>query len=60
MTPIDRALGPPSAPPSVYNFPLDTLTPRLSTARELLELWEATHGMEPNPKIKSYDLEIAR
>ncbi|KAK5954181.1 hypothetical protein OHC33_004754 [Knufia fluminis] len=60
MTPIDRALGPPSAPPSVFNFPLDTLTPRLSTARELLELWEATHGMEPSPKIRSYDLELAR
>jgi len=61
MTPIDRALGPPSAPPSVANFPLDTLVvSRTSTAKELLELWEATHGMEPNPKIKSYDLELAR
>lgn len=60
MTPIDRALGPPSAPPSVANFPVDTLTPHISTARELMELWEATHGMEPNPRIKSYDLEIAR
>jgi len=60
MTPLDRALGPPSAPPSVANFHLDTLAPRMSTAKQLLELWEATHGMEPNPRIKSYDLELAR
>jgi len=60
MTPIDRALGPPSARTSVANFPLDTLTPHVSTAKELLDLWEATHGMEPNPRIRSYDLEIAR
>lgn len=59
-TPIDRALGPPSAPPSVANFQLDALTPYVSTARELNELWEATHGMEPTPKIKSYDLELSR
>lgn len=59
-TPIDRALGPPSAPATIANFPLDTLTPRLSTQKELADLWEATHGMEPNPRIKSYDLELAR
>ncbi|KAK5097977.1 hypothetical protein LTS08_006732 [Lithohypha guttulata] len=59
-TPIDRALGPPSAPASVANFPLDALTARTSTLKELHELWEATHGMEPNPRIKSYDLELTR
>ena len=59
-TPIDRALGPPSAPPSVANFNLDALTPHLSSVKELDELWEATHGMEPNSKIRSYDLELAR
>lgn len=59
-TPIDRALGPPSAPPSIANFAMDVLTPRMSTPKELSELWEATHGMEPNPRIKSYDLELAR
>ena len=59
-TPIDRALGPPSAPATIANFPLDTLSPRVSTSKDLLELWEATHGMEPNPRIKSYDLELSR
>lgn len=59
-TPIDRALGPPSAPATIANFPLDTLTPHLSTQKELADLWEATHGMEPHPKIRSYDLELAR
>lgn len=60
ITPIDRALGPPSAPPSIYNFPLDPLPLHASSPKELMELWEATHGMEPTPKIKSYDLELAR
>lgn len=60
LTPIDRVLGPPSAPPSVANFPLDPLPLHASSQKELNELWEATHGMEPNPKIKSYDLELAR
>lgn len=60
LTQIDRVLGTPPPPPSVYNVQLDAITPRISTAQELSELWEATHGMEPNPRIKSYDLELAR
>lgn len=60
LTPIDRVLGCPPPPPSTFNFQLDTMTPRASTQKELSELWEATQGMEPNPRIKSYDLELAR
>lgn len=59
-TPIDRTHSSPSSPPTFTSLPLDTLTPCVSTAKELNNLWEATHGMEPNPRIRSYDLELAR
>jgi len=45
---------------SIANFPLNSLTSRISSPEELNDLWQATHGMEPNPRIKSYDLELAR
>lgn len=60
LTPIDRALGVPPVPASMINFQLDAVTPRASTPKELNELWEATHGMEPTPRIRSYDLELSR
>lgn len=55
-----QMVGSPLAAPSFANLPLDTLTPLVSNARELNNLWEATHGMEPNPRITSYDLELTR
>lgn len=60
LTPIDRVLGMPPAPSSMINFQLDAVIPRASNPKELNELWEATHGMEPSPRIRSYDLELAR
>jgi hypothetical protein len=60
LTPIDRVLGIPPAPSSMINFQLGGAISRVSNPKELNELWEATHGMEPNPRIRSYDLELAR
>lgn len=60
LTPIDRVLGMPPAPSSLINFQLDAMVPRASNQKELNDLWEATHGMEPSPRIRSYDLELAR
>lgn len=60
LTPIDRVLGLPPAPSSMISFQLDAMPPRASNQKELNDLWEATHGMEPNPRIRSYDLELAR
>lgn len=60
MTPIDRVLSTPPPPPSMFNFKLDAVVPQISTPKELSDLWEASHGMEPNPRIRSYDLELAR
>lgn len=60
MTPLDRALGPRTTPPSIYDTIPETPTPRASTQKELLALWQATHGMEPNSCIKSYNLELTR
>lgn len=60
MTPIDRVLSSPPPPPSMFNIQLDAIAPRMSTPKELNELWEASQGMEPNPRIKSYKLELAR
>lgn len=60
LTPIDRVLGSPAPPPSTFNFQLDAMIPHISQPHELKELWEATQGMEPNPRIRSYDLELSR
>lgn len=59
-TPPQYTFGTPSALKSVANFPLDNATHHVSTATDLLDLWEATQGMEPTPRIRSYDLELAR
>ena len=53
-----------SAPPSVINFATDAMSvngiPRVSNQRELEKLWEASHGTEPDSRIKTFDLEMAR
>lgn len=62
-TPIDRAMGIMTAPPSVLNFQSDVMSisePQLSSHKELEKLWEASHGMEPNGLLKTFDLEMAR
>lgn len=62
-TPIDRAVGTRTAPPSVLNFGSDVMSisePQFSSHKELEKLWEASHGMEPNGHLKSFDLEMAR
>jgi hypothetical protein len=63
VTPIDRAVGPLTAPASVLNFPVDIMSinePQFSSHRELEKLWEASHGCEPSRDIKTYALEMAR
>ena len=56
--------GPKSSPGSVFNFPMDTLSvnggPRISNHRELEKLWRASHGTEPDARIGTFDLEMAR
>ncbi|KIV96990.1 hypothetical protein PV10_00800 [Exophiala mesophila] len=56
--------APKSTPGSVFNFPMDTLsvngTTRISNHRELEKLWQASHGAEPEARISTFDLEMAR
>lgn len=56
--------GPKSTPGSVFNFPMDTLSvngsTRISNHRELEKLWQASHGAEPEAKISTFELEMAR
>lgn len=53
-----------SGPPSVLNFPTDSASvngmPMVSTHRELEKLWQASHGTEPDSRLKAFDLEMAR
>jgi len=59
-----RAIGEPrTAPPSICSFAADVMSipeMRYSSQNELEKLWEASHGMEANASIGSFDLEMAR
>lgn len=63
-TPFAAPAGLRSGPPSMLNFPTDTTsingTPTISTHRELEKLWLASHGTEPDHRLKAFDLEMAR
>jgi hypothetical protein len=53
-----------SGPPSVLNLPTDAVSvngmPMISTHRELEKLWHASHGTEPDSRLRAFDLEMAR
>ena len=52
-----------TAPASIYNSPMDTSSlpdTTFSSPRELEKLWQASHGMEANSEIGSFNLEMAR
>jgi len=53
-----------SGSPSILNFPTDTASmngmPMISTHRELEKLWLASHGTEPDSRLRAFDLEMAR
>lgn len=59
----DAVGGVRTAPASVVNFPPDVLSlreNRYSSQRELEKLWDASHGMDTNHGIGSFNLEMAR
>lgn len=60
LTSIDRALGPRSAPQSVYDVSPGQPSPRISQQPDLERLWQATHGMEPCADVTTYILELSR
>ena len=52
-----------TAPASIYNSPMDVSSipdTSFSSPRELEKLWVASHGMEANPDVGSFNLEMAR
>ncbi|KEF60891.1 uncharacterized protein A1O9_02455 [Exophiala aquamarina CBS 119918] len=53
-----------SGPPSVVNFPTDAVSVNgismISTHRELEKLWQASHGTEPDSRLRTFNLEMAR
>jgi len=61
---LDEVLGgPKTAPASVIDFPMDTLSPqarKLSTPIELDALWESTNGQGPQALLGTFEMGMLR
>lgn len=62
LSEVDAVLGPKTVPASVYNFPPGALSPRieLSTAEDLVTLWESANGQELQETLGTFNLRVER